>query len=170
MKDVLKHPLGPLPWALANCDGTLKKTNKASLARYLEKKTTVANEIPRPSVCLIDGMSLVQKAHGEHHTFGQISEQLLMSALNTGRKSKRVDVIFDVYKTTSIKSAERVKRGSGVLFTNISPGHKIHQWRKLLACSASKTALLTFLTTDWQRQTLRDRLGDKERQRTVRHL
>ena len=30
MQDVLKHPLGPLPWALANCDGTLKKTNKAS--------------------------------------------------------------------------------------------------------------------------------------------
>ncbi len=31
MKDVLAHPLGPLPWALVNPDGILK--NKAALAR-----------------------------------------------------------------------------------------------------------------------------------------
>lgn len=35
MRDVLAHPLGPLPWALANADGTLRKTNKAALAREL---------------------------------------------------------------------------------------------------------------------------------------
>jgi hypothetical protein len=162
MKDVLKHPLGPLPWALANCDGTLKKTNKASLAKHLEQKTAVADVIPQPSVCLIDGMSLVQKAHGEHKTFGEVSEHILMSALNAGSRSTRVDVIFDVYKATSIKNAERVKRGSGVLFTNISHGHKIHQWRKLLACSDSKTSLIKFLTTDWQKPSLRERLGDTE--------
>ena len=28
MKDVLVPPLGPLPWALANADGSLRKTNK----------------------------------------------------------------------------------------------------------------------------------------------
>ncbi|KAJ8377970.1 hypothetical protein AAFF_G00249600 [Aldrovandia affinis] len=33
MSDVLSHSLGPLPWALANGDGTLRKTNKAVLAR-----------------------------------------------------------------------------------------------------------------------------------------
>ncbi|KAG1651832.1 Peroxidasin [Nymphon striatum] len=31
MHDVLSHPLGPLPWTLANGDGTMKKTNKAVL-------------------------------------------------------------------------------------------------------------------------------------------
>ena len=29
MKDVLGHPLGPLPWSLANCDGIIKKDNEA---------------------------------------------------------------------------------------------------------------------------------------------
>ena len=29
MLDVLSHPLGPLPWALSNGDGRMKKTNKA---------------------------------------------------------------------------------------------------------------------------------------------
>lgn len=37
IKEVLAHPLGPLPWSLANSDGSLRKTNKAALARELEK-------------------------------------------------------------------------------------------------------------------------------------
>ncbi|KAG1676876.1 Selenocysteine lyase [Nymphon striatum] len=41
MKDVLQYPLGPKPWALANADGTLKKTGKATLGNHLEKE--VAN-------------------------------------------------------------------------------------------------------------------------------
>ena len=35
MSEVLAHPLGPLPWTLANRDCTLQKTNKASLANEL---------------------------------------------------------------------------------------------------------------------------------------
>ena len=37
MQDVLKHPLGPLPWSLANTDTTLKKSNKAALALHIER-------------------------------------------------------------------------------------------------------------------------------------
>ena len=40
MKDVLVHPLGPLPWALANADRSLRKTNKAVLPRELEKNVS----------------------------------------------------------------------------------------------------------------------------------
>ena len=58
--EVLAHPLGPIPWSLANNDGSLKKTNKASLARFLEKKAAAAHAIPTPSGCIIDGMSLLQ--------------------------------------------------------------------------------------------------------------
>ena len=32
MRSVLAHPHGSLPWSLGNCDGTLKKTSKSSLA------------------------------------------------------------------------------------------------------------------------------------------
>ncbi len=46
MRDVLAHPLGPLPWALANADGSLRKTNKAALARELEKNVSPAEHIP----------------------------------------------------------------------------------------------------------------------------
>ena len=30
MREVLAHPLGPIPWTVAKLDGTLRKTNKAS--------------------------------------------------------------------------------------------------------------------------------------------
>jgi hypothetical protein len=37
MEDVLKHPLGPLPWSLATCEGLPRKTNKAALGKELVK-------------------------------------------------------------------------------------------------------------------------------------
>ena len=37
MSEFLAHPLGPLPWKLANPDGTLRKTKKASLAKEPQK-------------------------------------------------------------------------------------------------------------------------------------
>ena len=61
MKDVLCHPIGPLPWVLSSVDGSLRKTSKAALAKELQKNVPAAEEIPQPSACVIDGMVLVQK-------------------------------------------------------------------------------------------------------------
>ena len=71
MKEVLQYPLGPLPWSLANCDGTIKKTNKAALARKLEANVSSAEEITQPSASIIDGMSPIQKTNGDHMTFDE---------------------------------------------------------------------------------------------------
>ena len=65
MREVLKHPLGPLPWSLANCDGTMKKTNKSALARYVEKQVSPAETIPNHSACIIDAMALLNKINAE---------------------------------------------------------------------------------------------------------
>ena len=54
MKEVLSHPLGPIPWSLATSDGKLCKTNKAVLSNNLEKKSTPFEEIPENSSCKID--------------------------------------------------------------------------------------------------------------------
>ena len=73
MREVLKHPLRPLPWALANCDGTLRKTNKAALARHIEKRGSTAENVSSPSACIIDAMSFVNKVKGDNKTFGDVS-------------------------------------------------------------------------------------------------
>ncbi|KAK3869740.1 hypothetical protein Pcinc_015599 [Petrolisthes cinctipes] len=106
MKDVLAYPLGPLPWALANSDGTLRKTNKAALARELEKNVSAAEDIPTPSASIIDGMGLIQKLNGSNKTFGQVAELAFTNILHEGEQNKRTDIVFDVYRSTSIKQAE----------------------------------------------------------------
>jgi len=90
MSDVLAHPLGPLPWALANGDGTLRKTNKAALARELEKNVSAAEVIPEPSATVIDGMSFVQKLKGNGKTFAELAETALSHVLHEGAKSSRI--------------------------------------------------------------------------------
>ena len=150
MRSVLAHPLGPLPWSLGNCDGTLKKTSKSTLARQREKNVSLAEAIPQPSTCIIDGMNLVQKVHSENKTFAEVSDAIFMWALHTGTESSRIDVVFDVYLDESVKNAERVNRGSdsGILFSNIVAGHKVKQWRRLLSSSKSKNNLIKFLAQD----------------------
>ena len=103
MKEVLKHPLGPMPWSLANTDGARRKTNKAALARKLEAKASPADEMESPSACIIDGMSVVQKIKGDKFTFEKLAEQVLVSVFRTGAGSKHIDVVFNVYRQLSIK-------------------------------------------------------------------
>ena len=162
MSDVLAHPLGPLPWALANGDGSLRKTNKAALAKELEKSITPAEVIPEPSATIIDGMNLVQKMKGDDKTFAQFAESALLKVLHEGSKSQRIDVVFDVYKDISIKDSERVDRGdTGIQFRNIMPGHKIQQWRRLLSSTRNKASLITYLVEEWKDPKHRQKLQDK---------
>lgn len=163
MSDVLAHPLGPLPWALSNGDGSLRKTNKAALARDLEKNVSPAEVIPEPSACIIDGMSVVQKMKANNKTFAQLAESVLFVVLHEGAQSLRIDVVFDVYLETSIKDAERCNRGSSsaIQFKNIAPGHNIQQWRKYLCSSRNKTSLIKFLVEEWKLPKHREKLHDK---------
>ena len=74
MAEVLQHPLGPLPWSLANADSTVKKTNKAALARELEKKVAPVDTVEQPSAPVFDAMAVLQKMHGEGCTFEDVSD------------------------------------------------------------------------------------------------
>ena len=65
ISDVLCHPLGPLPLASASTDASLRKTNKASLAKEILKDVPAADVIPQPSARIIDRMPMVQKIRGD---------------------------------------------------------------------------------------------------------
>ena len=106
MKEVLSHPLGSIPWSLATSDGTLRKTNKAVLSNNLEKESTPSEEIPEKSACIIDVVGLIQKIKGNHKTFNKVAETLFHKAMSEKGSCSRVDLVFDVYKEKSIKSAE----------------------------------------------------------------
>ena len=163
MKEVLSHPLGPLPWSLATPDGLMRKTNKASLAKELQKNVQSADSIPQPSACVIDGMALVQRLKSDQKTFAAVAETLLGRVLNEGGSSDRIDVFFDDYREESIKNAERENRGegSGSEYRNIQADHKIKQWRKFLCSSKNKQAFIVFVTNEWKKDKYMEKLSGK---------
>ena len=69
MKQVLSHPLGPIPWALANGDGSLRKTDKAKFMNDTAQNVPVAETLPDQSACIVDVMSIIQKLEGNRTTF-----------------------------------------------------------------------------------------------------
>ena len=130
------------------------------LSRKLEARVSPREFVDLPSASIIDG--IVQKTHGENHTFAELAKMVLASCLHAGSNSERVDIVFDTYREKSIKNAERSKRGSyqGVVFNVIMPAHTIKNWRRLLSCSASKTKLLNFLVETWKMTDTRKHLGE----------
>ena len=67
MHDMYCHlVIGPLPWSLANVDGTMKNINKSAPAKHLENMVDPAENNAKPCATLIDALALI---HGENHTF-----------------------------------------------------------------------------------------------------
>ena len=76
MREGFAHPLGPLPWSLANADGTPRTTAKSVLAKHVHKLAPPANSFPTNSATIVDGMSLVHKLKYEVTTFGDLAAEL----------------------------------------------------------------------------------------------
>ncbi len=106
---------------------TRRKTDKAALARNLEKSVWPIETCPQPSACTIDGTSIVHKLKGDGKTFAQLSDSAFKLALLEDTGSARIDVVFDIYRETSIDNAERWNRVSatGTQWKNIAPAHSI---------------------------------------------
>ena len=164
IKEVMKHPLGPVPWSLSTGEGSLRKTSKSALANELKKNVPVAETVQGPIATIIDGMSLIQKTRGDKRTFGDVASSILSNVLNESKDSQRVDVVFDVYRQDSIKSAERQQRTKkpGLEYKNITAGHIVQQWRLFLSNINNKTSLIAFLVKEWKKTEHRGKLGDRE--------
>ena len=136
---------------------------EGTLAKELQKKMTAVDMIPQLCAPIIDGMAMVQKTRGDQKTLAEVDDSLMYFVLNKGTDSKRIDVVFDVYKDNSIKNPEREKSGSenGHEFPNIKGDHKIHQWGKFLSNSKNKSLLIKFIAEEWQNERHRERLAGK---------
>ena len=165
MKEVFSYPLGPVPWSLSTSEGSMRKTNKAALSQALEKLAPAEDSLIANIVTIIDGMSIVQKIKGAHKTFGELAGTIFRKVLAESGSSKRLDVIFDVYRKLSIKNIERVeKRGSlsAPKYKDILPNHRIQQWELFLKGSENKSSLIRFLALQWKQREYRDQLYEKE--------
>lgn len=106
MEEVLRHPLGPIPWSLASANGTMRKTSKSVLCNEIIKNVKPAESLGENKACIIDGMALLQKVHANQMTFAVLSQHVLSLIMGESRGCGRVDMVFDVYQDGSIKDAE----------------------------------------------------------------
>lgn len=163
MKIVFTYPLGPLPWSLADPYGLPRKTSKAKLSQQLERRITVTEKYPENATSIFDGMAVLQKLKiPSGATFQVVAERVFESVTSTG--SRRVDIVFDVYREVSIKNVERLKRVSasdGVQYKNILPAFTVKSWSKLLSVTANKPEIIKFLVSQWTTEAFRGRLGNR---------
>ena len=161
MREVLCHPLGPLPWSLATPEGHPRKTSKSILGSELAKNVPEAETLPLPRACIIDGIAIVNKIQGDKKTFQEISDSVLALVLKEGKECKRIDVVFDVYRDVSIKNVERSARAKEEevpTYKHISQGTKVIQWHSFLKNSSNKTHLISFMVSQWKMERCRKRL------------
>ena len=94
-------------------------------------------------------MALVQKLKVDYLTFGEITDNILSRVLREAEGSDRVDVVFDVYRDISIKSAERdlELRGESdaITFKNLAAGQKVKQFKNFYAMVTTKQVLSDLL-------------------------
>ncbi|CAC5360780.1 unnamed protein product [Mytilus coruscus] len=139
MREVLQFELGPLPWSLANVDGTPVKTNKSVLAGLLEKGVEQMQAIPEESMWIFDGMAVIQS----------------ITRIPISKRAPRIDFVTDQYPTISIKNLERDRRSlGGQIITIISrPSQSCpRQWKKFLSVGRNKVALVEFFVSEWSKQ------------------
>lgn len=106
----LSFPLAPLPPALSQYNGDMFQTPKSKLATALKNHITITEnpENINEDVYLIDGFHLLRTMGTVPQMYGKISGHILQKICNT--TAKEIHLIFDIYKTPSIKDPERCKR------------------------------------------------------------
>ena len=64
--------------------GSYEKQTRPHLPGRLRKMLSPAEAITTPSICIIDGMGLVQRMNGNNNTFAQLVEYVLSTVLYVG--------------------------------------------------------------------------------------
>ena len=130
----------------------------------MESKVSLGDteEVLEPCTIIIDAMALIQKIHGENRTFIELAKYVLSAVVHAATRCQRIDVVFNVYKQQSIKSAERKSRGSreGITFNEIMPGHQIQIGEDCLQVQKLKQTNQVFCR-HWKDKKVRENIGDK---------
>ena len=156
LKNLLSHELTNVPLSLADTAGNLRPTNKAALGKILENGVSV-EVLPESSLktCfIIDGQALVQaigKPFGAK-SFGNLADVFNATVFSHfNQQCQRIDVVFDRYRNTSIKSGARTRREGQVR----SIRRKIDSrnipfptnWKQFIDLTDNKANLANFLST-----------------------
>ena len=121
---------------------------KATLGQKVLNNVPPSEQLPVPRATIIDGMAIVNKLKCDKQTFQSISDSILERVLRDGSGSKRIDVVFDVYRDVSIKQFERKARVGNekiVTYSNLQSDSRVLKWNLFLLGSQNKECLVDFI-------------------------
>ena len=133
------------PAALSS-HGELYTTNKADLLTCLETITPAESVQPVVDSIAIDGSYIAHIVKPKELTFKNYAEKDFVGKVTSyASKQKRTDVVFDTYKSNSLKSYTRLTRGRGSRGRVTSEGKVPQNWPSFLQNEDNKKELYPFL-------------------------
>ena len=113
LDEFFKYEYQIVPAALSS-HGELYKINKTDLLTCLETITPAESVQPVVDSIAIDGSCLAHIVKPKELTFKNYAEKDFVGKVTSyASKQKRTDVVFDTYKSNSLKSYTRLTRGRG---------------------------------------------------------
>ncbi|KAJ8410237.1 hypothetical protein AAFF_G00202180 [Aldrovandia affinis] len=146
LKEFFRHENQSHPAALSD-GGKLHTCQKSHLTTILESQVTTPEAEPDTDTIIIDGAALVNSL--PPRSSKTFEEYAMLDVLPTiqaySTKYKRTDIVFDVYRPSSLKAETRSKRGRGVRRRVTGKGKIPSNWRNFLRENDNKAELFNFL-------------------------
>ncbi|EDO31951.1 predicted protein [Nematostella vectensis] len=161
LDELMTYSLTPVPHSLGTPDGFLNKTNKATILHFLTDDYDGDALYPSEKCLYIqDGNALFHALTQLPPTFGEICLQMLDQMV------AKKDFIFstDSYHENSIKSQERIRRGSSPKYIVDGPAtRKPAEFKLFLSNDANKVQLYRLLLRVWGSSVAASRLEKCDR-------
>ena len=139
------------------------KTNKNKLMHILESKVENPMVVSTVDACVIDGNFILHAMPPNlPGTYGGLARMLLIQI--SSLCPRRIDIVFDTYKTPSIKDLERGSRGAQDTVYKIT-GPEQARPKKMsdaLKSASFKRNLPSFLVTEWEKPEYAALIGERD--------
>ena len=159
--EVLKYPLTPYPLALSHVDGSMIKSPKSAVLKYLESK--LVSEPPSSvDVTIIDAMFFLHLHTNLPSSFHGVAHYLLARICECAGST--IYFVADKWISPSIKDLEREKRATSSEFIYSINGpvqKRPGNWLSALRSNTFKESLLKFLTDHWKNDEFAEVIGNK---------
>ena len=146
MYDFFRHENHLFLAALSD-GGKLHTCQKSQLAAVLEGQIIHTDNEPQADVTIIDSSALLNSL--PPRSSKTFEEYAMLDVIPTIRaysiKYEITDIVFDVYRPSSLKAKARSKRGHGARRRVTSRCNVLSNWRNFLRDNDNKTDLFNFL-------------------------
>ena len=148
LEDVFRHENSSVPPSLTKGGMMRPCDNKSNLMQHLEPLCEVTCSKPCVQAHIIEGSVMVHQVRpsGFAKTFGSYANDVIIPHLSDALKDvERLDVVWDVYKTNSLKKTTREKRGIGNR-RKVQPSVFLPtSWEKFMRVNENKTELYHYI-------------------------